>query len=536
MDFQDQDFDNGFESIDIRQYLALFWQWAWLIALVTVIAGLASFLISQRMTPIYSASTTLYINEAPSTKATDYNSIITSERISGTYSKMLTTRPVLEEVANRLGVNVESFINDVTVSPIRDTTLIQINVESPDPQLATNIANELTTVFSSQVKMIQAERFSVSKESLQNQIADMEAQIDQATADLTTEFDDGVRASLETKITQYRSIYSNLLLSYEQIRLSEAQTVSTVIQVDPATVPDKPISPQVLRNTALAAIVGFMLAVGLIFVIEAIDDTLKTSEDVKRVLGLPVLGIISKHPVEDGKPITNISPRSPVSEAFRNLRTNVQYSSVDNPIRVLMITSTDPREGKTTVVTNLGIVFAQNGNNVTLIDADLRKPSLHRKVGVPNRSGLTSLFVRSLASLENTFQRTGINNLQVITSGELPPNPSEMLGSKKMGSIIEQIKEESDLIIIDTPPALAVTDALVLVPIVDAVLLVIKPGFTKTNSARQVVEQFRRSNGKLIGVVLNELDLSKSRYAYKYYNYKGYKSYGRYYSHEKDPG
>lgn len=536
MEFQDQDLDNGFENIDIRQYLALFWQWAWLIALVTIIAGLASFLISQRMTPIYSASTTLYINEAPSTKATDYNSIITSERISGTYSKMLTTRPVLEEVAGRLGLDVDSFIKDITVSPVRDTTLIDITVESPNPQQAADIANELTDVFSSQVQSIQAERFSLSKDSLQNQIADMETQIDQATSDLATEDDPGVRASLETKITQYRSIYSNLLLSLEQIRLSEAQSVSTVIQVDPATVPTIPISPQVLRNTALAAIVGFMLAIGLIFIIEAIDDTIKTAEDVKRALGLPVLGIITKHAIEDGKPITNTSPRSPVSEAFRNLRTNVQYSAIDQPLKTLMITSTDPREGKTTVVTNLGIVFAQNGSNVTLLDADLRKPTLHRKIGVPNRSGLTSLFIRTVSPLENTLQRTGINNLQVITSGELPPNPSELLGSKKMGAILDQIHEVSDLVIIDTPPALAVTDALVLVPFVDATLLVVKPGFTKTNAARQVVEQFRRSNGKLIGVVINELDLGRSRYAYKYYNYKGYKTYGKYYSHEKEPG
>ncbi|NTW45063.1 MAG: protein tyrosine kinase, partial [Anaerolineaceae bacterium] len=270
MDFQDLDLDSGFESIDIRQYLALFWQWAWLIALATVLAGLAAFLISQRMTPIYSASTTLYINEAPSSKATDYNSIITSERISGTYSKMLTTRPVLDEVATRLNIDVDTFDEDITVSPINDTTLIEITVDSTNPALAAAIANELTTVFSAQVKTIQADRFSLSKESLQKQIADMEAQIDLTTADLATETDAGVRASLETKITQYRSIYSNLLLSYEQIRLSEAQTVSTVMQVDPAVVPTKPISPQVFRNTALAAMVGFMLAVGVIFVIEAV--------------------------------------------------------------------------------------------------------------------------------------------------------------------------------------------------------------------------------------------------------------------------
>jgi len=536
MDFQEQDLENGFESIDIRQYLALFWQWAWLIALATVLAGLAAFLISQRMTPVYSASTTLYINEAPSTKATDYNSIITSERISGTYSKMITTRPVLEAVANKLGIDVESFAEDVSVSAINDTTLIEITVDSTNPELAAAIANELTTVFSAQVVTIQAERFSVSKESLQNQISDMEAQIDQATADLASESDSGVRASLETKITQYRSIYSNLLLSYEQIRLSEAQTVSTVMQVDPAMVPTKPISPQIFRNTALAAMVGFMLAVGVIFVMEAIDDTLKTPDEVKKALGLPVLGVISKHAAEEGKPISSTSPRSPVSEAFRTLRTNVQYSGIDEPIRTVMITSTDPREGKTTVVANLGVVFAQNGNNVTLIDADLRKPSLHRKIGVPNRAGLTSLFLRDQETLDSVLQKTVTNNLNVITSGELPPNPSELLGSKKMGTILSKVHEISDIIIIDTPPALAVTDSMVLLPYVDGVLLVIKPGFTKTNGARQVVEQLRRSNAKILGVVLNELDMAKSRYAYKYYNYKGYKTYRKYYSHEKDLG
>ncbi|MDO9085198.1 MAG: polysaccharide biosynthesis tyrosine autokinase [Anaerolineaceae bacterium] len=536
MNYQLQETENDFESIDIRQYLALFWQWAWLIALVTVLAGLVAFLVSQRMTPVYSAATTLYINEAPSSKATDYNSIITSERISGTYSKMITTRPILEEVGKRTGVDVEYLEKRITVSPIRDTTLIQITVESNDPSLAAQIANELANVFSDRVILIQEERFSLSKESLQTQITAMEEQIDEATSASITEQDPGVRASLETKLTQYRAIYSNLILSYEQIRLSEAQTVSTVLAIDPATIPTKPISPQVLRNTALAAMVGLMLAVGVIFLIEALDDTLKTPEDVKKALGLPVLGIITKHDAEEGKPITNTTPRSPVSEAFRSLRTNIQYTAVDRPIETILITSSDPKEGKTTIVTNLGVVFAQMGKKVTLIDADLRKPTLHRKIGLQNRTGLTSLFVRSMETLELITQKSAMPNLNVITSGELPPNPSELLGSKKMQTILETLKKSSDMIIIDSPPALAVTDSLVLVPFVDAVLLVIKPGFTKAKSALLVVEQFKRSNANLIGVVMNELDLGRSRYGYKYYHYKSDKSYGKYYSHEKKPG
>ncbi len=535
MNYQLQENENDFESIDIRQYLALFWQWAWLIALVTVLAGFVSFLVSQRMTPVYSASTTLYINEAPSTKATDYNSIITSERISGTYSKMITTRPILQEVANRVGVNVDYLSDRITVSPIRDTTLIQISVKSSDPVLAAQIANETANVFADRVITIQEERFTVSKESLQTQISAMEAQIDQVIASLITERDAGVKASLETKLTQYRAIYSNLILTYEQIRLSEAQTVSTVFSVDPAVVPTQPISPQVMRNTALAAMVGLMLAVGVIFLIEALDDTLKTPEDVKKTLGLPVLGVIAKYESDEGKPITNTTPRSPVAEAFRSLRTNIQFTVIDKPLRTILVTSTDPKEGKSTIVTNLGVVFAQLGKKVTMIDADLRKPSLHRKVGLQNRTGLTALFVRSVETMELIMQKTEIPNLNVITSGELPPNPSEILGSKRMESIIEKLKETSDLIIIDTPPALAVTDSLVMVPFVDAVLLVIKPGFTKTKSALLIVEQFKRSNANLVGVVMNELDLGHSRYSYKYYQYKSDKNYGKYYSHEKKP-
>ncbi len=533
MSYQIEEIDNDFESIDLRQYLALFWQWAWLIALVTVIAGLVAFLVSQRMTPVYSAATTIYINEAPSTKTTDYNSIITSERISGTYSKMITTRPILEEVAERVGVTVDYLDDKITVSPIRDTTLIQISVKSSDPRLAAQIANELANVFSDHIVSIQEQRFTTSKESLQTQIAEMEAQIDEVTTALARETDTGVKASLETKLTQYRAIYSNLILSYEQIRLSEAQTVSTVMTIDPAVVPTKPVSPQVLRNTALAAMVGLMLAVGVIFLIEALDDTIKTPEDVKRNLGLPVLGIIAKHEFTDGNPITSTTPRSPVSEAFRSLRTNIQYTLVDDPLRTLLITSTDPREGKTTIVANLGVVFAQLGKKVTLVDADLRKPTIHTKLGLQNRIGLTSLFVRSLETKDLIIQQSKIPNLEVITSGDLPPNPSELLGSKRMKTILEQIKEKSDLVIIDSPPALAVTDPLVLVPCVDAVLIIVKPGFTKAKSAALVVEQLNRSNAKIIGVVMNELDLSRSRYSYRYYQYKNEKGYGKYYSHEK---
>jgi len=519
------------EGLDIREYLALLWHWAWLIALVTLIAGAAAYYYSSRLTPYYKATTTVLVNEARGTQSMDISSVALSERLTSTYSEMIIKEPVLTQVIDRLGLSLSSgtLRGMITVKPVSDTQLILVSVESTDPAAAAAIANSLVQVFSEQIREIQSDRFAQSKISLETQLADIEKQIEQYTNAAAKAVSTTEKEDLDSKIAQYRGIYANLLLSYEQVRLSEAQTTSSVVQIESATTPASPVRPDIFKNTLLAAIVGLMLGAGVVLAREALDDTLKTPDEVTRQLGLPVLGVINHHSLKEGSLITEAEPRSPTAEAFRKLRTNVSFASIDRPLNTLLVTSAEPGEGKTTVISNLAVVIAQNGHTVTLLDCDLRHPTVHRRFGLTNKQGISHLFFQPTEQLNGSCQATRIEKLSVLTTGQLPPNPAELLGSQRMLAILDMVREKTDVVLIDTPPTLAVTDASVLAPVVDGVLVVVRPGKTHASAARQTVEQLRRVNARILGVVLNNLDLRGSRYSYRYHYYRDYSAYQNYY-------
>ena len=198
------------------------------------------------------------------------------------------------------------------------------------------------------------------------------------------------------------------------------------------------------------------------------------------------------------------NPRSPVAEAYRQLRTNIQFSTLDKPLRTLLVTSTSPEEGKSTTLANLAITIAQTGSTVILADCDLRRPTIHQLFGVKNGTGLTSVLIDSSVK-EFPFQDSGIPNLRLLPSGPLPPNPSELLGSRRMTELIDQLKEEADFVLFDSPPIVAVTDAAVLATKMDGVLLVIKAGTTKRELAKKAKDLLERVNANLLGVVLNNV-------------------------------
>lgn len=513
-------------SEDLRRYLALLWHWAWLLVLATILAGAAAYIVSKQMTPIFQASTTILVNEAPATKTTDYSSILTSERLTQTYSQLLTKQPILAGVIKRLGINIDVGVlkKMVQVQPVRDTQLIEVRVQDTNPDRAARIANAIFQEFADQNQALQATRYGASKQSLETQLDQMDQQIQKATANLATLGDStnnqNERDRLETTLAQYRQTYAYLLQSYELVRLAEANSTSNVVQAEPASPPASPIKPRVFTNTLLAAVVGLLLAVGIAFLVEAMDDTIRNPGDIAHQLGLPVLGMIAKYEYEDDNPITMTQPRAPVAEAFRSLRTNIQFASVDTPLRTLLVTSPSPADGKSTVAVNLGVVLAQSGRKVVILDADLRRPKIHKIIRLANRRGLSDLFVQNQVYLDGAVQKTEIQNYYALTSGSLPPNPSELLGSGKMVDIIHQLEDQAELVVIDTPPLLAVTDACVLAPRVDGVLLIIKPGVTKLAACKQAVEQLRHVGAKILGVVLNEIEIKRSRYYY--YHYRGY--------------
>ena len=286
----------------------------------------------------------------------------------------------------------------------------------------------------------------------------------------------------------------------------------------PAVEPERPIKPRKKLNTLLASVVGAMLAVGVSFLIEYLDDTIRTPEDVRRTLGLSTLSSIAPLPAgADGGLIAVSQPRSPTSEGFRALRTQLQIAT-DKPLRAVLVTSPNPLEGKSTIVANLGVVMAQAGRSVIVVDSDMRRPVLHEMFGLPNAQGLSTALSGDGIGLGEYLQATRVENLRVLTSGPLPPNPSELLGSPRMEELIQQLKSGADVVLFDSPAALPVTDAALLAKKVDGVLLVVESGVTRRGTAQEAVEGFTKVGANLVGVVLNRFSPGA---AAGYYYYEG---------------
>jgi non-specific protein-tyrosine kinase len=528
--------------MELKQYAMLVWRWAWLIVLAIVLAAGAAYITSQMQTPVYQATTTILIDQAPDVRTADYTSVILSERLAMTYVELITKRPVLEEVVERLDLDIEAdaLKGTITVTQTRDSPVLDVKVQHTDPDTAATLANTLVEVFIEQNTERQASRYAASKESLNAQLMNLESQI-QEKQDAITELgisendsDQTELTRLQNELSQLQMGYTALLQTYEGLRVDEAQSISNVVQVEPAIAPKAPIKPKTMMNTLLAGVVGAMLAIGVIFLIEYLDDTMKSTEEAVEILGIPLIGFVAKtNNNNHGTPITAHVPRAPVAEAFRSLRSNIQFASVDTPIKTLLITSPGPEEGKSTISANLAVVMANDGKKVLLVDADLRKPRLHRIMGLDNKEGLSDFFVKSTSELNGLVRKWEYDNLCLVTSGNKPPNPAELLGSTRMNQILKVFKDKFDIVILDSPPIGLVTDPSVLSTKVDAVLLVVEPLTTRMEAARKAVDQLTLAGANVIGMVYNNVPLKRAGYYNGYYR-AYYRNYQYVYGEEKN--
>lgn len=508
--------------MELREYVGLIRKWLWLILLCTLLAGAIAYFVSKNMTPIYEASSTLRVNQASNPATTvAYADVLTSERLARTYATLLTSRPVLEETASRLGIELDGLADTVSVTPVRDTLLLEVKVEGPDSKLIADIANVLPQVFIDRDREQQLGQVTQWREGLEAEIDATLADIARTQEDLKTA-DDTQKTRLEGSLAQYRTTYSTLLASAQQARISEAQAINNLVVSEPAVVPEDPVRPRALTNTLLAAVIGAMLAIGAAFLIEYLDDTVKTPDDIERITGLSTLGAIARLKETGGtrQLIAWLRTKAPESEAYRTLRTNIQFSSVDKPVRTLLVTSSSPGEGKSTTTANLAVVLAQTNQKVIVVDTDLRRPVLHRVFSVPNNTGLTTALLAGEAwTIEEHLQPTEIENLKLLPSGPIPPNPSELLGSQRMGHLIQALANEADIVIFDSPPVLAVTDAAVMARQVDGVLIVTDAGRTKEGALANATGELQKTGANVLGVALNRLDPRRGYNYYYYYYY-----------------
>ena len=341
---------------------------------------------------------------------------------------------------------------------------------------------------------------------------------------------------LKTTLQLYQQIYISSINSLETLRLSKAQSTPTVMQVETAVKPTNPISPKPAQSALLGAAIGLMATAGFAFLIEFLDDTLKTPDEIKDVLDSPVIGFIGelKHSQKQDEDALGVyvakNPRSPVAEAFRSLRTNLEYSSVDDPARTILVTSSGESEGKSTVAANLAIVEAQSGKNVIIIDADMRRPKVHFQFNKSNRKGLSDVVTGKMHidDVLKTYEQ--VENLSIITCGTIPPNPSELLGSERMSLTLKELEDRFDLVILDTPP-MVVADTQILSGKVDGVIYVVVPGHTRAIVALRPVEELRRIGANVLGIVANKIPRSRDYY-YGGYNY--YSPYSNHYTYHSE--
>jgi len=329
-----------------------------------------------------------------------------------------------------------------------------------------------------------------------------------------------------------RDLYNGLLQRMKEAGISAGITASNIQIVDRAELPTKPSKPNKRLNLLLASVVGLFLGLGLAFFFEYLDNTIKTPEDVEQLIRLPSFGMIPEisyerrrrlnegtfYPVEL---ITFGQPKSMLSEAYRNVRTSILLSFSEKPPKKIVISSPNPAEGKTTTVINTAIALSQTGARVLIIDSDMRKPRVHTIFGEENGVGLSN-FLSGNAELRSTIKRSTIPNLYYIPSGPIPPNPSELLGSNLFKTTMKFLGEKFDHIVLDSPPVLGFADSIILSTAVDGILLVVSGGKTPRETLQQAKDALSQVNAKILGVVINQVDIGRSDYAYYYYRYHYY--------------
>jgi polysaccharide biosynthesis transport protein len=446
--------------LDLHDYIAIARKRWVSILLITALAISAVMTATLLTTPTYQANSEVFVsvNNGASTSDLLSGASFSQARVTS-YTAMVTSPRVLIPVIARLGLHTtpDQLAASITATSALNTVLIDITVTNTNPRIASDVAN--------------------------------------ATAD-----------SLGTQVSALEKPAAN---QSSPVRVSTLRT---------ATVPTAPATPKPTRNLALGLVLGLLLGFGLAFLREVLDTKVRSEIDVQKVTDASVIARIGFDEDAPAHPlIVQTNPHSHRSEAFRRLRTNLQFIDVADQPKTIVVTSSISGEGKTTTAINLAITMADAGSRVALVDADLRRPSIAEYMGLEGEVGLTTVLIGQ-AKLQDAVQSWGNGSLHVLPSGQVPPNPSELLGSRPMATLLEQLSSQYDIVLIDTPPLLPVTDAAILAKISGGALVIAAAGNVHRQQLADGLGALQDVGARVLGVVLNRL-AHKQNDAYSYYDY-----------------
>jgi len=500
----------------LKSYLNPLIKWWWMLVVSTVLAVGTTYVLTRHLAPVYQARTTLVIGNILSN--TSGGDIGQAQQLAGLYTTLAQQDAIREAAREALHIpKMPAY--DVHVSG--NGVFIDIVVTDTDAQLAQAAANELAhqlVLKSPSAQQIGSPRIAF----VNQQLDDLETGIRKTESDIQakqTELNNATSASqiasLQADLKALQDKYSSQQTTYANLLATAPQNYTNIISiVEPATLPMTPVGPNKLLLLAVAAAAGFMLAAGTAYLLEYLDDAIKSAEEASQVFQSPVIGAV---PVLEKRYAQGLylvqQPHTPAAEAFRSLRTNLEFAGVDQPLRSILVSSAGPGDGKSTVSVNLALTMAQVGKRVVIVDADMRRPNLPTFFPVPNRPGLSDV-LSGQVSLSDALRQSDEGGVTVLPAGTLPPNPAELLGSQKMEHVLVSLQQAYDVVVLDSPPFL-VADAWILSAKVDGVTLVVQPGRTSRHAAHAMMEQIRRGRARLTGIVLNR----DSRWSGGYYNY-----------------
>ena len=448
------------EEINIKDFFNYLKRYIvlFIIAIVAIVVGV--FVYDKFFKkPIYQAHTTVVIAKSDSIEgnAVSLNDINASQKLATTYSEIAKSELVLNQVIENLGLHFtpKELSKSLTIKPVDDTAILSISAKNLNPRLAAQIANEIATVFAKQV--------------------------------------------------------------------TDIYKIENVKQLSVAVAPESPANDTLMRDLVLGVVIAIVAVAGFAFLRYYLDDTLKDNDDIEKMIGLPVTGSIVKGNVKSkrlgNELIVESSPKAVVSENIKSLRTNLQFTSIDKELETILVTSSNAAEGKSFVSSNLAISFAQADKRVLLVDCDLRKGRLHRIFGIPNTEGLSNLLTSDLRKLGSYVHATKIKNLDLITCGTYPPNPSELLASQKNKRLIKILSDHYDIVIFDGAPVGGLTDSVILSSLVDETLIVVKEGSTARNELLAAKDALDKVGSRVAGIVFNMVNRKSTKYYSNYYYY-----------------
>lgn len=450
-------------NLDLAKLLRSRWVTIAVTALVVVLAAIG---LSLATTPLFEASTRLFVSTTAGASMTDlYQANRLSQERVLSYTELLTGETLAKRTLEKLGIDepAEELQERVKASAKRDTVLISVKVLDESPVRARDLANALSDEFVSLAKELETPK-------------------------------------------------------------PGAQPDARVVVEQRASVPAKPVIPRTNRNIAAGLAVGILLGIGLAFIRDMLDNTIKDREVVENITGVGLVGIIpSAKEVQTRPAISFDRESSAIAESFRKLRTNLQFIAVDNPPRVIVVTSATPSEGKSTTAINIALALAEANHSVILVDGDLRRPSTHKYLDLVGSVGLSTV-LSGAAGLSEVLQGTKFPRLSVLAAGVSPPNPSELLGSMAAKRLLSELREMFDYVIIDSPPLLAVTDAAVLAANADGALIIARFGQTRRDQLEHAVKSVEDVGAKLLGVILTMMPARSGGYYGRYSYYSEYGS------------